>query len=230
MADQNETPATTARMTTAGHVRALSALGFPLVGGHVAQFAIGMTDSVMLGWYGAEALAAVTLAGSYFFVFFLLGAGFAIAVMPLVAAADGAGGGASDPPRDPHGAVVVAALRRGCDAVFAVFRNHPFGSGSNARGGRPGLDLSTTGGLGAVSCAAGDGAEVLPRSAGTDPDRALDHHSGRSGEWAGQLCADLWQLGRTRAGYPRRGHCLDRDPSGVFGRCYRLCAEGAARA
>lgn len=91
MADQNETPATTARMTTAGHVRALSALGFPLVGGHVAQFAIGMTDSVMLGWYGAEALAAVTLAGSYFFVFFLLGAGFAIAVMPLVAAADGAG-------------------------------------------------------------------------------------------------------------------------------------------
>lgn len=78
-------------MTTGGHIRAVSALGFPLVGGHVAQFAIGMTDSVMLGWYGAAALAAVTLAGSYFFVFFLLGAGFAIAVMPLVAAAAGAG-------------------------------------------------------------------------------------------------------------------------------------------
>lgn len=78
-------------MSTGGHVRAVSALGFPLVGGHVAQFAIGMTDSVMLGWYGAAALAAVTLAGSYFFVFFLMGAGFAIAVMPLVAAAAGAG-------------------------------------------------------------------------------------------------------------------------------------------
>jgi MATE family, multidrug efflux pump len=78
-------------MSTGGHLRAVSALGFPLVGGHVAQFAIGMTDSVMLGWYGAAALAAVTLAGSYFFVFFLLGAGFAIAVMPLVAAAAGAG-------------------------------------------------------------------------------------------------------------------------------------------
>ncbi len=72
-------------------MRALSVLGLPLVGGHVAQFAIGMTDSVMLGWYGAAALAAVTLAGSYFFVFFLMGAGFAIAVMPLVAAAAGAG-------------------------------------------------------------------------------------------------------------------------------------------
>lgn len=78
-------------MTTAGHLRAVSVLGFPLVGGHVAQFSIGMTDSIMLGWYGAAELAAVTLAGSYFFVFFLMGAGFAIAVMPLVAAAAGAG-------------------------------------------------------------------------------------------------------------------------------------------
>ncbi|MEP1328921.1 MATE family efflux transporter [Pseudophaeobacter sp.] len=91
MADVISTPASTPKMTTGGHIRAVSALGFPLVGGHVAQFAIGMTDSVMLGWYGAAALAAVTLAGSYFFVFFLLGAGFAIAVMPLVAAAAGAG-------------------------------------------------------------------------------------------------------------------------------------------
>lgn len=79
------------KLTTAGHLRAVSVLGFPLVGGHVAQFAIGMTDSIMLGWYGAAELAAVTLAGSYFFVFFLMGAGFAIAVMPLVAAAAGAG-------------------------------------------------------------------------------------------------------------------------------------------
>ncbi|MEP0153529.1 MAG: MATE family efflux transporter [Pseudophaeobacter sp.] len=78
-------------MTKGGHLRAVSLLGFPLVGGHVAQYAISMTDSLMLGWYGAEALAAVTLAGSYFFVFFLMGAGFAFAVMPLVAAAAGAG-------------------------------------------------------------------------------------------------------------------------------------------
>ena len=57
----------------------------------MAQFAIGLTDTVMLGWYGVEALAAVTLASTYFFVLFLLGAGFGFAVMPMVAAAAGAG-------------------------------------------------------------------------------------------------------------------------------------------
>ncbi len=91
MVDQSSPLSPKPKMTTAGHLRAVSVLGFPLVGGHVAQFAIGMTDSIMLGWYGAAELAAVTLAGSYFFVFFLMGAGFAIAVMPLVAAAAGAG-------------------------------------------------------------------------------------------------------------------------------------------
>ncbi len=74
-------------MTYGGHVRAVTRLGLPLVGGHLAQFAIGLTDTVMLGWYGVEALAAVTLAASYFFVLFLLGAGFGWAVMPMVAAA-----------------------------------------------------------------------------------------------------------------------------------------------
>lgn len=78
-------------MTFSGHARAITILGLPLVGGHVAQFAIGLTDTIMLGWYGAEALAAITLAGSYFFSLFLLGSGFAFAVMPLVAAAAGAG-------------------------------------------------------------------------------------------------------------------------------------------
>ena len=74
-------------MTYGGHVRAIALLGLPLIGGHLAQFAIGLTDTVMLGWYGVQALAAVTLGGSYFFVLFLLGAGFAMAVMPMVATA-----------------------------------------------------------------------------------------------------------------------------------------------
>lgn len=78
-------------MTYGGHVRAVALLGLPLVGGHLAQFAIGLTDSMMLGWYGVEELAAVTLAGSYFFVLFLTGAGFGLAVMPMVAAASAAG-------------------------------------------------------------------------------------------------------------------------------------------
>ncbi|WP_246139428.1 MATE family efflux transporter [Falsiphaeobacter marinintestinus] len=75
-------------MTYSGHAKAIAILGLPLIGGHLAQFAIGLTDTVMLGWYGVEELAAVTLAGSYFFVLFLLGAGFGWAVLPMVAAAD----------------------------------------------------------------------------------------------------------------------------------------------
>ncbi|NDW47448.1 MATE family efflux transporter [Ruegeria sp. PrR005] len=74
-------------MTYGGHARAIAVLGLPLIGGHLAQFAIGLTDTVMLGWYGVEALAAVTLGHSYFFVLFLMGAGFGWAVMPMVAAA-----------------------------------------------------------------------------------------------------------------------------------------------
>ncbi|MEM9551466.1 MAG: MATE family efflux transporter [Pseudomonadota bacterium] len=72
-------------MSYAAHSRAILVLGLPLIGGHLAQFAIGLTDTVMLGWYGVEALAAVTLAGSYFFTLFLMGSGFAWAVMPMVA-------------------------------------------------------------------------------------------------------------------------------------------------
>ncbi|WP_170782695.1 MATE family efflux transporter [Ruegeria lacuscaerulensis] len=74
-------------MTYRGHFRAITVLGLPLVGGHLAQFAIGLTDTIMLGWYGVEALAAVTLASSYYFVLFLFGAGFGWAVMPIVATA-----------------------------------------------------------------------------------------------------------------------------------------------
>ncbi len=72
-------------MTYPAHARAVATLGLPLVGGHLAQFSIGITDTIMLGWYGVDALAAVTLASSYFFALFLLGAGFAFAVMPMVA-------------------------------------------------------------------------------------------------------------------------------------------------
>ena len=79
------------QMSYGGHVRALSILGLPLIGGHLAQFAIGLTDTIMLGWYGVAELAAVTLAQSFFFVWFILGAGFAFAVMPMVASAAATG-------------------------------------------------------------------------------------------------------------------------------------------
>lgn len=75
-------------MTYPAHAKSLSTLGVPLIGGHLAQFAITVTDTVMLGWYSVAALAAGTIAGSYFFTLFLLGAGFAFAVLPMVATLD----------------------------------------------------------------------------------------------------------------------------------------------
>lgn len=73
------------QMSYAEHAKAITLLGLPLIGGHLGQMAIGVTDTVMLGWYGVEALAAVTLAATYFFVLFIFGSGFALAVMPMVA-------------------------------------------------------------------------------------------------------------------------------------------------
>lgn len=62
----------TQQMSYPSHVRAILVLGLPLVGGHMAQMAIGLTDTIMVGWYGAEALATVTLANTLFFTIFLL--------------------------------------------------------------------------------------------------------------------------------------------------------------
>lgn len=73
------------------HSISLLALGLPLIGSHLAQLAIGITDTVMLGWYGVDALAAVVLSSSAFLLIFLAGSGFATAVLPMVAEADAAG-------------------------------------------------------------------------------------------------------------------------------------------
>ncbi|MHA6324909.1 MATE family efflux transporter [Roseivivax sp. CAU 1753] len=72
-------------LTLPRHLGALLVLGVPLIGGHLAQFAIGLTDTIMIGWYGVAELAALTLAVTVFMTFFLFGTGFAWAVMPMVA-------------------------------------------------------------------------------------------------------------------------------------------------
>lgn len=70
-----------------GHLTRVLSLGGPLVGANLAGFAIHMTDTLMLGWYSVTSLAASTIAGSLWFVFFMIGAGFARAVTPIVAEA-----------------------------------------------------------------------------------------------------------------------------------------------
>ncbi len=73
------------------HALALLSLGLPLVGSHIAQMALHVVDTIVMGWYGVTELAAVVLGGSCFFVIFVLGGGFAQAVMPMVAQALGRG-------------------------------------------------------------------------------------------------------------------------------------------
>lgn len=77
--------------TYLAHASATLALGLPIIGSHLAQMALTVTDTLLLGRYGVAELAASTLAGSAFFVVFILGAGFGQAIMPLVAQAIGRG-------------------------------------------------------------------------------------------------------------------------------------------
>ena len=73
------------------HARALLVLGLPLIGSNVAQMALHVTDTLLMGRYGVVELAALVISTSSWFVVFILGAGFAQAVMPLVASALGSG-------------------------------------------------------------------------------------------------------------------------------------------
>lgn len=67
------------------HLTATFALGLPLIGSHLARMAIEVADTVMMGWYGVEELAALVIAGSFFITLFFLGMGFGTAVMGLIA-------------------------------------------------------------------------------------------------------------------------------------------------
>ncbi|WP_312530111.1 MATE family efflux transporter [Paracoccus sp. (in: a-proteobacteria)] len=71
----------------APHLTATLALALPLTGSHLARQAIGVTDTLMVGWYGVDPLAAVVLATSFFFILFMLGSGFGIGVMGVIATA-----------------------------------------------------------------------------------------------------------------------------------------------
>lgn len=71
------------------HIAAVLKLGLPLVGAQLAQIIIGTTDTVMIGWLGARELAAGTLGAHSFFFVLMLGAGFSIAAMTMIAQSAG---------------------------------------------------------------------------------------------------------------------------------------------
>lgn len=82
---QPETPSPLTRRAFGEQTRALLALGLPLVGSHILQMVIGVTDTVMMGWYDVTALAALSVSGPLFFIIFIFGSGFGFAVSPMVA-------------------------------------------------------------------------------------------------------------------------------------------------
>lgn len=69
------------------HIAATLALGLPLIGSHLARMGIHVSDTVMLGWYGVEALAALVIATSMIHILYFLGMGYGTGVMGLIATA-----------------------------------------------------------------------------------------------------------------------------------------------
>ena len=123
---------TTRTLSFRRDARSLMILGLPLIGSHLAQMAIQLTDAVMLGWYGVEALAAQVLAHTLFFVVFIMGSGFAFAVMPMVATAVAEGDERQVRRITRMGAwaslgfaALVLPFLIGSEAMFLAFRQDP---------------------------------------------------------------------------------------------------------
>ena len=71
-----------------GYIRSLFLLSLPLIGGHIAQILIGVGDTLIVGRYSTEALAALVLGTTIFFIIFIFGAGFSFAAIALVSTAN----------------------------------------------------------------------------------------------------------------------------------------------
>lgn len=66
-------------------IRATAALAGPLILTNFAQMALGLTDVVMMGWLGPEALAAGALATNLNFAFLIFAIGLVSATSPMIA-------------------------------------------------------------------------------------------------------------------------------------------------
>ena len=67
------------------HIAATLSLGLPLIGSHLARMAIGVADTVMVGWFGVVELASLVIATSFMNILFFLGMGFGTGVMGVIA-------------------------------------------------------------------------------------------------------------------------------------------------
>lgn len=94
--------------------RELLRLAVPLAATQLAQMAILATDTIMLGHYSKEALAAGALGNTVFFLIWLVGCGIPMAVSPVIAHIQGAHAGGK-PDRDRR--EVRIAVRMGLWSV-----------------------------------------------------------------------------------------------------------------
>ena len=183
------------------HRRAILKLGLPLIASNMAQFAIQMTDTIMLGWYDVAALAAATIATTLFFVVFIMGSGFAFAVTPLVAAAAEAG--------DETQVRRVTRMGIWLSVIYGFVFTLPFLWAEPiliAMGQEPSVAALAQDYLQIVAWQMVPALLVMTlksylaalRAYGRDP-VGDDRH--RADERGGQLCADLRQLGRARDGH-----------------------------
>ncbi|MDO5648480.1 MATE family efflux transporter [Paracoccus sp. (in: a-proteobacteria)] len=73
------------------HIIATLTLGLPLIGSHLARMAIGVGDTVMVGWYGVTELAGLVIATSVIHILMFLGMGFGIGLLGVIASDIAAG-------------------------------------------------------------------------------------------------------------------------------------------
>src|ERR1700689_2175598 len=97
--------------------RELLRLALPLAATQLAQMIILATDTVMLGHFSKDALAAAALGNTLFFLAWLLGSGLPMAVSPVIAHMKGEHA-ASIKPRDRR--EVRVAVRMGLWSVLVA--------------------------------------------------------------------------------------------------------------
>lgn len=75
----------TQREAWMAELRAMLALGWPLILTNVAQNSLMTSDVILMGWLGSDALAAGALGTNLYFAFLIFGIGLVSATSPLIA-------------------------------------------------------------------------------------------------------------------------------------------------
>jgi MATE family multidrug resistance protein len=92
------------------HLALLIKLALPVIGAQVGMMALGVVDTVMVGRFSVEALAAASIGNACFYTLLWIGVGFVQGIDPLVTQAHGA-------KHDHH---AVLALKRGVIIAIGI--------------------------------------------------------------------------------------------------------------